>query len=35
MIKVQDRVTALWRDAINLVLGIWLVDTLSEIRQVL
>jgi len=25
MIKIQDRVTAFWRDAINLVLGIWLI----------
>ena len=25
MTKIQDSVTALWRDAINLVLGIWLI----------
>lgn len=25
MTKIQERVTALWRDAINLVLGIWLI----------
>lgn len=25
MTKIQDKVAALWRDAINLVLGIWLI----------
>jgi hypothetical protein len=25
MVKIQDKVLAFWRDAINLVLGIWLI----------
>ena len=25
MIKVQEKVTAFWRDTVNLVLGIWLI----------
>jgi hypothetical protein len=25
MTKIQDKIAALWRDAINLVLGIWLI----------